>query len=340
MTRPIVFSSFSAGSPTLIVRPCFSLSSTSCAMSRNSRGVERVLGEPAVDDRRQRAAVLHVRVGVRPACPPPRAARRRSPGPAACLVLTTITVGLALEATVSATRAEQEAAVRRRIRRLGRCAHHHQVVVRRLADDGRRGPMSPRAGSPRTRRVPPCSRTKSVERLLLALQRALADPLRHDVQHHHLRPEALAQVAGQAHRQLGVRPAADRHQDRAHVVEAALLDDRDVARRLAHHRVDRRGEDRRPVAPRTRAPPRPCAAAAGRRRAAPAEDDEVGAFLADRLDHAVGGPPADADHGPDLDALLVAEVEHALQQAARGARLGARPRTGRRPPAPRRCRAR
>ena len=64
------------------------------------------------------------------------------------------------------------------------------------------------------------------------------------------------------------------------------------------------------------------AAAAARRRAAPAEDDEVGALLPDRLDHAVGGMPADADHGPDLDSLLVTEVEHALQQAARGARLG------------------
>ena len=63
------------------------------------------------------------------------------------------------------------------------------------------------------------------------------------------------------------------------------------------------------------------AAAAGRRRAAPAEDDEVGALLPDRLDHAIGGAPADADHGPDLDALLVAEVQHALQQAARGAGL-------------------
>ena len=36
MTRPIVFSSFSAGRPTLTVRPCFSFSSTRRAMSRNS----------------------------------------------------------------------------------------------------------------------------------------------------------------------------------------------------------------------------------------------------------------------------------------------------------------
>ena len=59
-----------------------------------------------------------------------------------------------------------------------------------------------------------------------------------------------------------------------------------------------------------------------RRRAAPAEDHEVGALLADGLDHPIGGVAADADQGPQLDPLLVAEVEDALEEAARGARLG------------------
>ena len=58
------------------------------------------------------------------------------------------------------------------------------------------------------------------------------------------------------------------------------------------------------------------------RRAAPAEDDQVGALLADRLDHTVGRATADADHGPDLDPLLVPEVQDALQEAPGGARLG------------------
>ena len=57
-------------------------------------------------------------------------------------------------------------------------------------------------------------------------------------------PEALRQVAADPHRQLGVRPSANRHEDRLDLVQAALLDDGDVARRLAHDRVDGRREDR------------------------------------------------------------------------------------------------
>ncbi len=207
---------------------------------------------------------------------------------------------------------------------LGRCAHHHQVVARRLTDDG---------GADRCRLAqdaahPPRAAVlahEAVERLLLALQRALAGPLRHDVQHRHLRPEALAQVAGQAHGQLGVRPAAHRHQDRADVVHAALLDHRDVARRLPHHRVDGRREDRRPVTPRSARRLRP-RGSGRRRRAAPAEDHEVGALLRHRLDHAVRGPPADADHGADLD--LAPRRRSPARAAAGGARCapGSRPR--------------
>ncbi len=81
---------------------------------------------------------------------------------------------------------------------------------------------------------------EGVDRLLLALDGALADALGHDVQHHHPRTEALGEVAADPHGQLGVRPAAHRHQDRPDLVQAALLDDGDVARRLAHDRVDGR----------------------------------------------------------------------------------------------------
>ncbi len=79
-----------------------------------------------------------------------------------------------------------------------------------------------------------------IERLLLAGQRPLADALGHDVHDHDLGLKALAEVAGEAYRQLGVGTAADRDQDRRHLVQAALLDDGDVARRLANHLVDGR----------------------------------------------------------------------------------------------------
>ena len=46
-------------------------------------------------------------------------------------------------------------------------------------------------------------------------------------------------------RELGVRAAADRHEDALDVLRAALLDDGDVARRVAHDLVDGRREDRR-----------------------------------------------------------------------------------------------
>ena len=89
---------------------------------------------------------------------------------------------------------------------------------------------------------------------------------------------------GEADRELGVRAAADRDEDALDVAGTALLDDRDVARRLADDLVDGRREDRRAGAP----------VVARRRLAAPAEDDEVGLLLGGRLDDALGGVPADA----------------------------------------------
>ena len=45
---------------------------------------------------------------------------------------------------------------------------------------------------------------------------------------------------GEAHRELGMRSAADRDEDALDVAGPTLLDDRDVARRLADDLVDRR----------------------------------------------------------------------------------------------------
>ena len=322
MTRPIVFSSFSAGSPTLSVRPCFSLSSTSsrdvAELARHGRCSRRTSGRP-------RSAAS--------GCA--RRTRRRRPGvPSADAQLLEGRqahglLGLdhdhrrpGLGGHRVRHRAEQVAAVRRSVRRLGRCAHHHQVVVRRLADDRRpdRCRLAQDAAHPsraavlarRSGRAPACSRW----------QRALADALRHHVQHHHLRAEALARG-----RAPGASPARRAGPPRTGTrIERTSSTPRCLTTAMSH------GDSRttasmvgektaRPRRAAHRVPPRPCAAAARRRRAAPAEDDQVGALLPDRLDHAIGRAPADADHGPDLDALLVAEVQHALQQAARGARL-------------------
>ena len=180
---------------------------------------------------------------------------------------------------------------------------------------------------PDARRVSGVLADEGVDRRLLALDGSRADALRHDVEHHDLRAEALREVAADPHRQLGVRPATDRHEDRSHLAEAALLDDGDVARRLAHDRVDGGREDRprqHPLAGEDhlgglRLGPR---GLRRRRRTAPAEDDQVAALLPDRLDHPIGCMAADADQRPQLDPLLVAEIEHALEKPARGPRLG------------------
>jgi hypothetical protein len=55
--------------------------------------------------------------------------------------------------------------------------------------------------------------------------------------------------------------------------------------------------------------------------ASPAEDDQVRLLFGDGLDHPIGRPPANADHGSQLDPLLVAEVEDTLKEATGGARL-------------------
>ena len=121
---------------------------------------------------------------------------------------------------------------------------------------------------------------------------------------------------GETERQLRVRPAADRDEDAPDLLRAALLDDRDVARRVAHDLVDGRREDGRAVA----------VAAAGR-APAPAEDDEVGLLLGRRLDDALGGVPADAHDRVDGRPVR-GVVEDALEEppgvAGAGRALGQR----------------
>src|SRR5579859_5636781 len=176
---------------------------------------------------------------------------------------------------------------------------------------------------------------ESLERLSLAFAGSVADPGGDHVHDRHPRIEAVSEVASHAQRQLGVRSPADRYEDRAHGLQAALLDDGDVAWGLADHRVDGRGEDRREVGPslellwggdragrRRRAFLGERRGAGAGRRATPAEDEQVGALLGDGLDDAFRRPPTDAHHRPDLDALFVAEGEDALQQPAGGAGRG------------------
>ena len=55
---------------------------------------------------------------------------------------------------------------------------------------------------------------------------------------------AVGERVGEPQRELGVGAAADRDEDPPDVARAALLDDRDVARRLAHDLVDRRRDHR------------------------------------------------------------------------------------------------
>ena len=128
------------------------------------------------------------------------------------------------------------------------------------------------------------------------------DPRRDEVEDDDRRGVEARDRIGIPDRELGMRAAADRHEDALDVLGATLLDDRDVARGVAHDLVDGRREDRGPVA-----------VATGRRPAAPAEDDEVGLLLGRGLDDALGGVAPDADDRVDRRAVR-GVVEHALEQ--------------------------
>ena len=180
---------------------------------------------------------------------------------------------------------------------------------------------------PVARRVPACSRTKASTAACSRSTARAPTPFGTTCSTTTFAPKRLARSRLMRIASSACGPPRTGTRIESHVLEAALLDDRDVARRLAHDRVDRRAEHRSRQSPLAGEHHLgvlglgPCGLRR-RRRSAPAEDDEVAALLADRLDHAVGGMAADADQRPQLDPLLVAEVEHALEEAARGPRLG------------------
>jgi hypothetical protein len=137
----------------------------------------------------------------------------------------------------------------------------------------------------------------------------LGHPLWHEVHHRDRRAVLEREGIGHAQGELRVRAATDRDEDPPDVARAALLDDRDVAGRLAYSLVDRR-RDHRPAAVPVRA-----------RLAAPAEDHEVGFLLGGRLDDAGRGMATDPHEGVD-DRALGRVVEHLLEEAPRLAGTG------------------
>ena len=131
----------------------------------------------------------------------------------------------------------------------------------------------------------------------------------HDVEGFDFGTQTAAQGVREAEGQLGMRAAAYRDQDPADVIDAALLDHRDVARRLADDLVDGWAEDRVDR-------PRPGALPSRRWRwSAPAEKDQVGLLLGRRLEDALCGSSPDAHGGPQLD-VIRCELLDALQQAS------------------------
>ena len=123
----------------------------------------------------------------------------------------------------------------------GRRTHHHQVRsiglpqdrvadVRRLAQDRLRASLDVLADE----------RGEGVLRLRPHRQR---DSRRHEMEDDDLRVVAARDGVGEADRQLRVGAAADRHEDAPDLARPALLDDGDVARRVADDLVDGRRED-------------------------------------------------------------------------------------------------
>ena len=138
-------------------------------------------------------------------------------------------------------RAEQVGRAVDRGRRGG--AHDHDVRVVGLAQD--RGPDVRGLADERVDRALDVLPHERGQRALGLGADGERDPGRDDVERGERRAVALRDRARDVERQLGVRAAADRHHDALEVADAALLDDGDVARRLAQDLVDRRRERRR-----------------------------------------------------------------------------------------------
>ena len=130
------------------------------------------------------------------------------------------------------------------------------------------------------------------------------DPRRDEVEDRDLGVVAPGDRVGEAEGELGVGAAADRDDD-----PPDLLEPRCLTTAMSH------GESRTTSSIVGENTDGPVAVAAGRRLAAPAEDDEVGLLLGRRLDDALGGVPADPDDRVDRRALG-REVEDALEEPA------------------------
>ena len=280
--------------------PCLALSAVSRRQVAELRMVEVRLAEPALDARRDRADLLGGPVG--------GGQRLGTGGELVERGAGDLLAGLDDDDGRLRARRDRLGQRPEQVRlavgpeRLGRGAHHHEIGLLGLAQDRR----------PDVRRL---AQERLAVRVQVLLheggQRVLGlgsdgrrDPRRDEVEDRHRRPVRLCDRVGEADRELGVRPAADRHEDPPDRRGAALLDDRDVARRVAHDLVDRGREHRRAVA-----------VAGVRRLAAPAEDHEVRLLLAGCLDDALGRPPADAHDGLDRRSLG-REVEDTLEEPA------------------------
>ena len=318
---PIVSASSSVGSTRLTVSPCFSLSDVSRARSANSEWWKLA----SANQRSTRAGTARDSSAAR------SAAARLSARCASCSnvwrpmgsrVLTTMTVGSRPLGDRLGQRPEQRrAGLAGRRRR----AHHDEVRALRLAQDRR-----PHVGGLAQDRLRACGDVLAGERgervLRLGAHR-LGDAGRHDVHDGHRRVVALGERVGEPERQLRVGTAADGDQDPPDVARAALLDHRDVARRLADDLVDGRRDHGRVRVPVGSATCRPSRRSSGRLPARPPprrSPPPRGARCA----------PAGGSRSP--------RARSRGPSAAAGAPAwrASHPRTAACPPAPRRCRAR
>ena len=112
--------------------------------------------------------------------------------------------------------------------RLRRGAHHHEVGLLGLAQDRR--PDVRRLAQERLAVRVQVLLHEGGQRVLGLGSHGRGDPRRDEVQDRHRRPVRAGDRVGEADRELGVRSAADRHEDPLDRRGAALLDDRDVAR--------------------------------------------------------------------------------------------------------------